>query len=83
MYAQFLIEHSSSIFRNIGLHFSLKCPKTYILPYQFIKLDKNYDVCLTLIVISFYLKKFENRNSHFTRIGTLKCFEFSGSNILF
>ena len=41
IYAQILIAHSSSILGNIGLHFSLKCPKRYILRYQFIKLDKN------------------------------------------
>ena len=41
IYAQSLIAHFSSSLRNIGLHFSLKCPKRYILSYQFIKLDKN------------------------------------------
>ena len=34
IYAQILIAHSSSILRNIGLHFSLKCLKRYILPHH-------------------------------------------------
>ena len=41
IYAQILIAHSSSVLRNIGLHFSLEYPKRYILRYHFIKLDKN------------------------------------------
>ena len=35
-----MITHSSSVTRNIGPHFSSECPKSYILRYQFIKLDK-------------------------------------------
>ena len=40
IYAKILIAHFSSVLRNIGLHFSLKCPKIYILGYLLIKLRK-------------------------------------------
>ena len=36
-----IIFHSFSVLRNIWLHVSLECPKSYILRYQIIKLDKN------------------------------------------
>ena len=48
IYAQIFIAHSSSILRNIGLHFSLKCPKRGILPYQFKKLDKNAKILVSI-----------------------------------
>ena len=46
--AQILIAHSSSVFRDIGLHFSLKCLKRYILRYQFVKLDKNAKIMMSI-----------------------------------
>ena len=42
-----MIAHSSSVLRNIGLHFSLKCPKRYVLWYEFIKLDKNAKIMMS------------------------------------
>ena len=48
IYAQILIAHSSSVLRTIGLHFSLKCPKRYILRYQSIKLAKNAKIMMSI-----------------------------------
>ena len=47
MYAQILIAHSSTL-KNIGLHFSPKCPKRYILRYQFIQLNKNAKIMMSI-----------------------------------
>ena len=47
-YAQILIAHSSSVLWNIGLHFSFKCPKRYILWYQFLKLDKSANIMMSI-----------------------------------
>ena len=48
IYAQILIAHYTSILKNIRVHFSLKCPKKYILRYQFIKLDKNAKIMMSI-----------------------------------
>ena len=48
IYAQIFIIRSSSILRNIGLHFTLKSPKRCILWYQLIKLDKNAKILMSI-----------------------------------
>ena len=48
IYAQIFIAHYSSILRNIGVHFLLKCPKWYVLRYSFMKLDKNVKIKLSI-----------------------------------
>ena len=50
IYAQILIAHSHSSFilRNIWLHFSLTCPKRYIKRNQFIKVEKNTKIMMSI-----------------------------------